>query len=79
MTKQLTLRGTVRRVFFCNAESPFMAGVLGLDEESAGTARKAEARFSGKIAAQVGDNVHLQWDAAQAHLFDAASGTRLPE
>ena len=43
-------------------------------ETGAGT---VVARVPGKIAAQVGDNVHLQWDASAAHLFDADTGARL--
>jgi exodeoxyribonuclease V alpha subunit len=45
-------RGVVGRVFFCNPDSPFMAGVLA--EEGGG-----EIRFSGKVAAQPGDKLEV--------------------
>ncbi|OGB71923.1 MAG: sugar ABC transporter ATP-binding protein [Burkholderiales bacterium RIFOXYC12_FULL_65_23] len=35
------------------------------------------ARIPGLLAAQVGDSVHLQWSAEDAHLFDRASGDRV--
>ena len=35
------------------------------------------ARVPGLLAAHVGDKVHLQWNPADAHLFDRASGQRL--
>lgn len=47
-----TLRGTVSRVFFANPDSPWMAGVLALDDGQ-------EVRFNGKCVAQVGDKLEL--------------------
>ena len=38
---------------------------------------KLTARVPGNVRRQVGDAVHLQWQAEQAHLFDAASDLRL--
>ena len=38
---------------------------------------KLTARVPGAVQRSVGDPVHLQWPAAAAHLFDAASGLRL--
>ena len=35
------------------------------------------ARVPGLLAAHVGDKVHLQWNPADAHLFDRANGQRL--
>jgi len=46
--KSVTIRGTVRRVFFANPESPAMAGVL---EDEHG----ATVRFAGKCFANIGD------------------------
>jgi exodeoxyribonuclease V alpha subunit len=54
-----TYRGTVRRVFFANPESPFMAGVLALDDEGAKALSQSEMRFSGKVAAAVGDKLEV--------------------
>ncbi len=66
-----TYRGTVRRVFFANPESPFMAGVLALENGD-------EIRFAGKVAASQGDQLEItgKWGehpkfGAQ---FDAESG-----
>lgn len=52
-----TFRGTVRRVFFCKPDGPFMAGVLALEEGG-------ELRFSGKVAASQGDRLEVtgQWE-----------------
>ena len=36
------------------------------------------ARIPGLLNARVGDRVHLRWSAHDAHLFDRASGDRLP-
>lgn len=47
-----TKRGTVRRVFFCNPESPWMAGRIELDDGG-------EVGFSGKCSAEVGDKLEL--------------------
>lgn len=47
-----TCRGTVGRVFFCNPESPAMAGVLRLEDGST-------MRFKGRVAAQVGDKLEV--------------------
>lgn len=52
MTAAETISGTVRRVFFSNADGPFMAGVLAL--ESGG-----EVRFAGKVVAAQGDRLEL--------------------
>ncbi|OYV02205.1 MAG: sugar ABC transporter, partial [Burkholderiales bacterium PBB5] len=38
---------------------------------------KLTARVPGNVRQAVGERVHLQWAAEQAHLFDAASGQRL--
>ena len=38
---------------------------------------KLTARVPGVLNARVGDTVHLQWSADQAHLFDRASGVRV--
>ena len=38
---------------------------------------KLTARVPGNVHQQVGDAVHLQWDAAQAHLFAAGAGHRV--
>ena len=38
---------------------------------------KLTARVPGVLHARVGDTVHLQWSADQAHLFDRASGVRV--
>ncbi len=38
---------------------------------------KLTARVPGVLNAHVGDTVHLQWSADQAHLFDRASGVRV--
>lgn len=54
-----TYRGTVRRVFFSNPESPFMAGVLELDEEGAKTLGIREIRFGGKCCAASGDKLEV--------------------
>jgi multiple sugar transport system ATP-binding protein len=40
-------------------------------------AGKLTARVPGVLDAQVGDAVHLHWQAEQAHLFDRASGVRV--
>jgi len=40
-------------------------------------AGKLTARVPGVLDAQVGEAVHLQWDADQAHLFDQHSGKRV--
>jgi multiple sugar transport system ATP-binding protein len=40
-------------------------------------AGKLTARVPGVLQALVGDRVHLQWSADQAHLFDRASGVRV--
>ena len=40
-------------------------------------AGKLTARVPGVLDAQVGDAVHLQWQAEQAHLFDRTSGARV--
>jgi multiple sugar transport system ATP-binding protein len=37
------------------------------------------ARVPGKLAGQVGDAVHLAWNADQAHLFDSSTEKRLAE
>lgn len=50
--KTETYQGTVTRVFFANSESPFMAGVLTLEN---GT----EIRFGGKCFADVGDQLEI--------------------
>ena len=47
MSESVTIRGTVRKIFFVNPETPAMAGVLLTDE--------GEVRFAGKCAAQEGD------------------------
>lgn len=47
-----TLRGSVVRIFFANPESPFMAGVLALED---GT----QIRFNAKCAASQGDILEL--------------------
>jgi multiple sugar transport system ATP-binding protein len=36
------------------------------------------ARVPGLLNARVGDTVHLQWSTADVHLFDRATGVRLP-
>ena len=38
---------------------------------------KLTARVSGHVHAHVGEHVHLQWQPAKAHLFDAANERRL--
>jgi multiple sugar transport system ATP-binding protein len=38
---------------------------------------KLTARVPGVLQASVGDAVHLQWSAEQAHVFDRASGVRV--
>ena len=38
---------------------------------------KLTARVPGVLHARVGETVHLQWSADQAHLFDRASGMRV--
>jgi multiple sugar transport system ATP-binding protein len=38
---------------------------------------KLTARVPGVLSAQVGEAVHLQWSAEQAHVFDRASGQRV--
>jgi multiple sugar transport system ATP-binding protein len=38
---------------------------------------KLTARVPGVLQAQVGEAVHLQWQAEQAHVFDRASGQRV--
>ena len=38
---------------------------------------KLTARIPGVLHARVGEQVHLQWDADQVHLFDRTSGIRL--
>ena len=48
-----TFRGTVRRVFFANPDSPFMAGVLELEDT------QEELRFAGKVFAEQGDRLEL--------------------
>jgi exodeoxyribonuclease V alpha subunit len=48
-----TIRGTVRRVFFSNSDTCFMAGVLAPEDGA------AEVRFSGKCVAQVGDKLEI--------------------
>ena len=53
----ITYRGKVGRVFFCNFEGAFMAGVLELDEHDA--ERGSEIRFAGKIAARQGDRIEV--------------------
>jgi multiple sugar transport system ATP-binding protein len=40
-------------------------------------AGKLTARVPGVLQASVGDAVHLQWSADQAHLFDRESGVRV--
>jgi multiple sugar transport system ATP-binding protein len=40
-------------------------------------AGKLTARVPGVLQAAVGDAVHLQWSADQAHVFDRASGVRV--
>jgi multiple sugar transport system ATP-binding protein len=40
-------------------------------------AGKLTARVPGVLQAAVGEAVHLQWSAEQAHLFDRASGVRV--
>jgi multiple sugar transport system ATP-binding protein len=40
-------------------------------------AGKLTARVPGVLQAAVGDAVHLQWSAEQAHLFDRKSGSRV--
>ena len=49
----LTLRGKVTRIFFANADSPAMAGVLQLNADG------GEIRFFGKCIADVGDKLEL--------------------
>ena len=51
--KTETLRGTVRRVFFANPDSPAMAGALELDDNG------GDIRFFGKCVADVGDKLEL--------------------
>jgi exodeoxyribonuclease V alpha subunit len=64
-------QGTVRRVFFANPDSPFMAGLLALDD---GT----EMRFSGKCFADVGDKLELvgKWETHPKYgrQFEAETG-----
>lgn len=48
-----TLRGKIRRVFFANPDSPWMAGVVDLDGDA------GEAKFSGRVFARAGDVVEL--------------------
>ncbi len=66
-----TLRGTVRRVFFSNPDSPFMAGVLETDDGD-------ERKFRGKVIAAVGDKIELSGGWTQhpkfGEQFDAESG-----
>ena len=38
---------------------------------------KMMARVPGKVHQAVGDNVHLHWSAAEAHLFDAKTERRV--
>lgn len=70
-TQPETIRGTVRRVFFSNPTSPFMAGVLALDGGG-------EARFNAKLVAQAGDKLELigSWGNHPkfGRQFDATSG-----
>jgi len=51
MSHTETLHGVVRRVFFCNPESPFTTGVIETKER--------EAKFAGSCVAQVGDTITL--------------------
>lgn len=66
-----TYRGTVRRVFFSNADGPYMAGVLATDDGE-------QVRFSGKLYAEQGDKLELvgTWGHHPkfGRQFDAASG-----
>lgn len=48
-----TKRGIVRRVFFSNPTGPWMSGVLAPDDDG------PEIKFSGKVAANVGDKLEL--------------------
>jgi multiple sugar transport system ATP-binding protein len=41
------------------------------------TLGRLTARVPGNVALKVGEAVHLQWQAAQLHLFDAATGLRV--
>lgn len=52
MTQTETYSGAVGRVFFCDPESPFMAGILMTDDGR-------EIRFSGKCAAAEGDRMEV--------------------
>lgn len=67
-----TYRGVVRRVFFCNPSKPWMSGVLQ-PEGSAG-----EIKFSGKVAAQVGDRLEITGSWTQhpkyGRQFEAETG-----
>jgi multiple sugar transport system ATP-binding protein len=38
---------------------------------------KVTARVPGKVHEKIGDTVHLQWSAADAHLFDASTERRI--
>lgn len=55
----ITLRGKVGRVFFSNPSGPFMAGTLEPDDTKTHT---GAVRFSGKLAANVGDKLELVGD-----------------
>lgn len=73
-----TYRGTVRRVFFTNPESPFMAGAIELDDEGYGRAGMREVRFAGKCCANVGDKIEVvgKWTTHPQYgkQFEAESG-----
>ncbi len=78
--------GTVRRVFFSNPDSPFMAGLLAIDEKSfrrfdgrtEELAAGSEIRFSGKCFADVGDKLELvgKWETHPKYglQFEAETG-----
>jgi exodeoxyribonuclease V alpha subunit len=69
--ESIVYRGIVRRVFFCNPDSPFMAGILAAEDGG-------EIRFSGKLAANVGDKLEItgKWSTHPkfGQQFDAETG-----
>jgi sn-glycerol 3-phosphate transport system ATP-binding protein len=41
--------------------------------------RETTIRLSGKIRLEPGERIHLNWPAAESHLFEAVSGRRCNE
>ena len=74
MTETITLRGTVRRVFFADSESPFMAGVVDVSDGG----KPVDVRFAGPLFANVGDTVEMtgEWGTHPKYgrQFQAATG-----